>query len=94
MKPAPGRIVHYVSVGSPVLPDGTQKFKSLCRAAIVTEVDQVDRTHVGLCAINPTGFFFHSLADGGCAQQALPEGSSDPYDGGSWHWPEKIYEDL
>lgn len=38
MKPTVGRVVHYVSHGSPVLPDGTQTFKPECRAAIVTAV--------------------------------------------------------
>jgi len=94
MKPSVGRIVHYVSVGSPLRADGTQQYTRQCRAAVITEVDEHDPGLIGLVALNPTGFFFHSLAEGGCHQQSLPEGSSEPYDGGSWHWPEKVYEDL
>jgi hypothetical protein len=63
-RPSVGRIVHYVSYGTPPAADGSQAFASLCRAAIVTEVGEDGR--VGLTAINPTGLFFHSLADGGC----------------------------
>lgn len=66
MKPSVGRIVHYVSYGTPPRADGSQAFAAKCRVAIVTEVDETDENHVGLCAINPTGFFFHSLTDGGC----------------------------
>ena len=57
MKPSVGRIVHYVSFGTP----GGEYTKE-CRAAIVTEVEPDDVELVGLCAINPTGLFFHSLA--------------------------------
>lgn len=88
--PAPtvGRIVHYVSYGTPPRPDGAQTFPSTCRAAIVTEVNDVPTGPngeylVGLCVLNPTGMFFHSLADGGCEQY------DDEHIGGSWHWPER-----
>jgi len=37
-KPSVGRIVHYVSHGTPVLEDGTQAYTAQCRAAIVVEV--------------------------------------------------------
>lgn len=40
MKPSVGRLVHYVSHGSPVRLDGTQAFTSTCRAAVITEVGQ------------------------------------------------------
>jgi hypothetical protein len=36
--PSVGRVVHYVSHGTPVQEDGTQVFTSQCRAAVVTEV--------------------------------------------------------
>ncbi|MEO6084704.1 MAG: hypothetical protein ABIQ18_16505 [Umezawaea sp.] len=36
--PSVGRIVHYVSHGTPVRPDGSQAYTSECRAAIVTAV--------------------------------------------------------
>lgn len=35
---AVGRIVHYVSHGTPILPDGTQAYHSECRPAMVVEV--------------------------------------------------------
>jgi hypothetical protein len=80
--PSVGRIVHYVSHGTPPRSDGSQAFTSQCRAAIVTEVG--DNDTIGLCAINPTGLFFHSLADGGCHHQENERA------GGSWHWPERV----
>lgn len=87
-KPSIGRVVHYVSHGSPLRPDGTQAFQSQCRAAIVTEVADPNfgegETDAGLCVLNPTGLFFHSLADGGCAY----DGQNGT--GGTWHWPERV----
>lgn len=88
--PSVGRAVHYVSHGSPVRPDGTQAFTSQCRAADITEVSYGDRActvpngTVGLFVKNPTGVFFHSLADGGC------DHDEDTKTGGSWHWPERV----
>lgn len=63
MKPSIGRIVHYVARGSA---DG--RFPKVCRAAIITEVSPDVPTVVGLMVANPTGLFFHSLAEdeGGC----------------------------
>lgn len=61
MTPSVGRIVHYVSHGTPRSPDGSQAFGSECRAAIVTEVLEVapgSAGEVGLCVLNPTGQFF------------------------------------
>lgn len=52
MKPSIGRIVHYVSYGTP-----GGEYPSVCRAAIVTETDTSDT--VGLCVLNPTGQFFN-----------------------------------
>lgn len=52
-KPSVGRIVHYVSYGTP-----GGEFASECRAAVVTAVsDDVDT--VSLCVLNPTGCFFN-----------------------------------
>ena len=65
--PTVGRIVHYVSHGTPVRADGTQAFAPACRAAIVTEVDPADPARVGLAVLNPTGQFFQALAAGGCS---------------------------
>lgn len=83
-KPSVGRIVHYVSYGTPPKEDGTQVFDSRCRAATVTEIDQDDVGRVGLVALNPTGMFFHALADGGCYQ------NEQNHEGGTWHWPERV----
>lgn len=70
MKPSIGRIVHYVSFGTPVRPDGTQAYTQECRAAIVTAVPAMLSEgpntgpegyvpSVSLCVLNPTGLFFH-----------------------------------
>ncbi len=51
-----GRIVHYQSYGTA---DG--KYKSLPRAAIITEIpdtSNAENPSVGLCILNPTGQFF------------------------------------
>jgi hypothetical protein len=81
-RPTVSRTVHYVSHGSPVRPDGSQAYASECRAAIVTEV--ADDHTVGLCVLNPTGFFFNQGVvfddDDDLSQRA----------GGSWHWPERV----
>lgn len=82
--PSVGRIVHYVSHGTPVRSDGSQAFPPTCRAAIVTEVDDADPGRVGLAVLNPTGQFFHSLGAGGSVHA---EGA---HVGGSWHWPERV----
>ena len=90
-QPTVGRIVHYVSHGTPVQADGSQAFTAQCRAAVVTEVgdpasaDLADGepARVGLCVLNPTGQFFHSLKAGGCA-------FDDDHAGGTWHWPEWV----
>lgn len=81
-KPSVGRIVHYVSYGSPLRADGTQAFTSECRAAMVTEVGFAGE-RVGLCVLNPTGLFFHALTEGGCRHD------ENSHAGGTWHWPER-----
>ena len=50
--PTVGRIVHYVSYGTPKGEYGKE-----CRAAVVTEVGE--GSLVGLAVLNPTGFFFN-----------------------------------
>jgi hypothetical protein len=89
MKPTVGRIVHYVSHGTPVKPDGTQQFTKQCRAAIVTEVDhaaaeRTGRQAVGLAVLNPAGLFFHSLSDGGSGYDPGGETPGDPHCQDSW----------
>ncbi|MGC4886719.1 hypothetical protein [Micromonospora sp. DT227] len=87
MTPTVGRIVHYVSYGTP-----GGEYKSECRAAVVTEVNG---DTVGLAVLNPGGLFFHPLASGGCERHdgdpsATPGAPKTPsYNGGTWHWPER-----
>lgn len=84
MKPTVGRIVHYVSYGTP----GGEYGKE-CRAAVVTQVAghavdlatmaESDMWVVGLCVLNPTGQFFNpSIVQ-----------MENGRDGGTWHWPER-----
>lgn len=84
-RPTIGRIVHYVSHGTPPRPDGSQAFASTCRTALVTEVGE--SWGVGLCAVNPTGLFFHPISDGPCVFDPNPNPA-----GGTWHWPEGTRE--
>lgn len=52
MKPSVGRIVHYVSYGTP-----GGEFTSKCRAAVITDIWPGEL--VALCVLNPTGIFFN-----------------------------------
>lgn len=84
MKPSVGRIVHYVSYGTP-----GGEYTSQCRAAVVTAVkghavdpetwSEVEARVVDLCVLNPEGMFFNR----GVVQ--MEHGR----DGGTWHWPER-----
>jgi hypothetical protein len=76
-QPSIGRVVHYVSYGTP-----KGEYTSQCRAATITEVGPDNL--VGLCVQNPTGLFFHPLAAGGCTQDEQNKL------GGTWHWPERV----
>lgn len=77
MKPTVGRIVHYVSYGTP-----NGEYESEHRAAVVTAVSKDQEANglpvVDLCVLNPEGFFFNRnvIFDGTMA-------------GGTWHWPER-----
>ncbi|MFJ8538169.1 hypothetical protein [Streptomyces sp. NPDC093591] len=94
--PSVGRVVHYVSHGTPVREDGTQAYSAQCRAAVITEVGEWPEgktsedarrniaVPVGLAVLNPSGMFFHSLSDGGCVQSEVGR------EGGTWHWPERV----
>lgn len=83
MKPSVGRVVHYVSYGTP-----KGEYQSTCRAAIVTSVaatDDVpgkddDVTTVSLAVLNPTGIMFN-------VQVQQSEFVTKP---GTWHWPERV----
>ena len=93
-KPSVGRIVHYVSYGTP-----GGEYKSECRAAIVTEVQDWDSPanvagEIGLCVLNPTGQFFnqdvpcHLGGEDKAGGTNLCDGLD--FQGGTWHWPERI----
>jgi hypothetical protein len=76
--PSVGRVVHYVSYGTP-----GGEYGSECRAAIVTEVMSGARAGiaaVGLMVANPAGLFFN--------QGVLQD--EDGHAGGTWHWPERV----
>lgn len=105
MKPTVGRVVHYVSFGTP-----GGEFGQECRAAIVTETPHHDHPEVvNLCVLNPSGIFFHenspyyepseTTGDPNCGEK---EYHGNPFRycscgwsekaprGGSWHWPERV----
>lgn len=81
-KPSVSRNVHYVSYGSA---DGT--YKSECRAAIITSAPTAGRGRptkkVDLFVMTPTGTHHNS-----CLQD------EDTKAGGTWHWPERVEEDV
>lgn len=77
-RPSVGRVVHYVSYGTP-----GGEYTSECRAAIVTESVDGSLT-VGLCVLNPTGMFFNRTVR--FADHLA--GHLVEY-GGTWHWPER-----
>lgn len=81
-KPSIGRIVHYVSYGTP----GGEYGKE-CRAAIVTEVD---KNEVGLAVLNPTGVFFKQSVE---YHESYPE-TPEENEGGTWHWPERTFPEM
>lgn len=103
--PSVGRVVHYVSYGTPGGEYGRE-----CRAAIVTEVNpqrtittgaditvtDAPPVMVGLCVLNPTGQFFNrGVAYDGGEECSETECGGVHYEGGTWHWPERDhYEQL
>lgn len=95
MTPSVGRIVHYVSYGTP-----GGEYASQCRAAIVTAAESIppspgearlieDGHDVSLCVLNPEGQFFnqHVPYDQWDSSEARPEAQPK---GGTWHWPERV----
>lgn len=84
-QPSVGRVVHYVSQGSPVLPDGSQKYPSTCRAAVITEVEdpagQAGGGIVALTVFNPEGLHFN---------HGISHVDAEHMVGGTWHWPERV----
>lgn len=75
--PSVGRVVHYVSYGTP----GGEYTKE-CRAAIITAVH--GPFLVDLAVLNPEGMFFNRQVTHG---EPKSDGS---HEGGSWHWPERV----
>lgn len=83
-KPSVGRIVHYQAYGTP-----GGEYKSVPRAAIITEVGSPDhalefdregqQTVVGLCILNPTGIFFNPAVR--YSEEPKP---------GCWNWPPRV----
>lgn len=82
MQPSIGRIVHYVSYGTP-----GGEYVSECRAAVVTEVADDPRV-VGLCVLNPTGQFFNRNV--GQHDPVTDDEGFTEFRGGTWHWPERV----
>lgn len=87
VQPSVGRIVHYVSYGTP-----GGEFTKECRAAVVTGVSGEDIYTVSLAVLNPTGMFFNQ----GVTYNATPEPSGVTCEGhltcsgGTWHYPTHI----
>ena len=85
-KPSVGRIVHYVSYGTP-----GGEYKSECRAAVVTEVGEVyvpesqkppEGAPASLAVLNPEGMFFNRGVpyDGGEGQPGKPDCPNQPHE--------------
>jgi hypothetical protein len=73
-QPSVGRVVHYVSYGTP-----GGEYPSVCRAAIVSETIKGTQA-CGLVVLNPEGLFF---------KRTVPQ-DEENHIGGSWHWPERV----
>ena len=87
MAPSVGRVVHYVSFGSP-----GGEFESTCRAAMITDVGglvdarrypnreiSTDDEVADLAVFQPEGVYF--------AQGVLHD---EQHSAGTWHWPERV----
>lgn len=81
MRPTVGRVVHYVSYGTP-----GGEYTSECRAAVITatnpapdDVPEPGQVFASLCVLNPEGMFFNQFVLHDEADKS----------GGTWHWPER-----
>jgi hypothetical protein len=74
-KPSVGRIVHYVAYGTP----GGEFPAGVCRAAIITEVENRESEDCTIMVMNPSGLFFnHGIRH---------DETKKP---GTYHWPERV----
>lgn len=103
-KPSVGRIVHYVSMGSEPDEDGYQKYPSVCRAAIISEVGAWITVKEGpispLSEVNgrPTRIVNQVYHDDACLLHVTSgtgiHFNSCKYDSshtrGTWHWPKHV----
>jgi hypothetical protein len=98
MTPTVGRIVHYVSYGTP-----GGEYKSECRAAIITWVhpDTVEAADqlVSLCVLNPSGMFFNETVayHDGAGEPGNPDCPNAPHENGPFRycacgWTEPQYK--
>lgn len=76
-----GRVVHYVAFGTP----GGEFPAGVCRAAIITEFEDLDN-RVSVCVLNPSGLFFNR---GVRYDEGIAQGDGRTYTPGTWHWPER-----
>lgn len=60
-------------------------FPKVCRAAVITEIVDLDRDSVALFVMNPTGLFLHETCEYAETSE-YPEGMVP----GTWHWPERV----
>lgn len=88
-QPSVGRIVHYVSYGTP-----GGEYTSQCRAAVVTEVGPLYEPSsghvVGLCVLNPEGMYFTRDVEPDEGAPFVAGMERRPRRSGSWHWPERV----
>lgn len=77
MTPSTGRMVHYVSYGTP-----GGEYGSECRAAVIAGIpsgqNDMINPEVDLVVFNPSGLFFNR-----CSHDTAGKG-------GTWHWPERV----
>jgi len=104
--PSVGRVVHYVSHGTPVREDGSQAYQSVCRAAVITEVGAWVPEVVRAPYISEENTKLREVTEqwhpDACVLEVHnPTGlffntcrHHEPVEGrylpGTWHWPERV----